>query len=496
MSRQFTNAQELSDWLDSQGNSSDSDIDYSFVAKVSSRDNFSSATEFGVGIIQAEDTGDLYRCDGANFYLIYTPNIIGNELTMISVGDSIFQTSANGNVFGYGNPPGTNGTAQKNSICAWAAAKSKGNIVLLNGAAVAGWKTSDVDAVWDINVAAKKPNIVVLEIGFNDIFGTTSDSEAITAVANLKTWVPNRIKDVKGWGGLVILTTLIPAPTTWPSYSAAKRLLERNYNIWLRRNATSLGVKLFDMESIVIDPASTGGEALTTYSTDKVHPNTLYRRLIGEALFTNILSQLVPNQDILHKSRYAGDLRFPDPLFYTTGGTVTGLAGGSALPQYWQPWAAAGETTAIIEAASDSIGNWIKVTTVAAGALVTSTNAPGVAANFGTQFLAGGVPVAGDRFRLRLEIEVVSSETFSGVQAVLQLGAVSGNAYAVAAVTPLGSNYTTADPNASSGIWTSDEIVIPAGETINAAFLWIQGFHAAAGTNVWRFRRVVVEKLN
>ncbi|MCK9622599.1 MAG: hypothetical protein M0R47_18945 [Methylobacter sp.] len=88
MSRQFTNAQELSDWLDSQGNSSDSDIDYSFVAKAKSISNLPAANEFGVGIILVEDIGKLYKCDGINYYIAEAKNPCKRLIT-VGIGNSI-----------------------------------------------------------------------------------------------------------------------------------------------------------------------------------------------------------------------------------------------------------------------------------------------------------------------------------------------------------------------------------------------------------------------
>jgi lysophospholipase L1-like esterase len=80
MSRQFTNAQELSDWLDSQGNSSDGDIDYSFVAKAKSISNLPAASEFGVGVVQMADTGIVYCSNGSYWKELQPNNSVENQI--------------------------------------------------------------------------------------------------------------------------------------------------------------------------------------------------------------------------------------------------------------------------------------------------------------------------------------------------------------------------------------------------------------------------------
>ena len=229
--------------------------------------------------------------------------------------------------------------------------------------------------------------------------------------------------------------------------------------------------------------------AVTALAYDGVHPNDILRRTAGTALY-NLLSTYLPAQDLGIRSNLSTNLMNTDPLFQTNTGSVTGLHSGSVLPAQWLQWSATTSLTTSLVAAGDGIGNWIQCSDSAG--LSTPGVGPGVAFN---KYISGGLTV-GDKYRFYLEVGVVSGTNIAAIQVAFELSAGSVDiAQILNAVNPGGNSPIIADPNATNGVFVSEDFVIGASGPVNF-YAFIQPYFTTTGASVWEIRRFKIEKVN
>lgn len=435
--------------------------------------------------------------------------------TMLAISDSKGVSWVDGSQLGFGSansPPPIDGyggfTNQSYGFAlswpAYAAMASRGAIRLLQGAALPSWTTASVDQWWDTRVANQRPDIVVLEIGFNNIFGA-SDSTVDAVIAALKAWWTLRTTQIRLWGGMPVWSTQVTVPTTWGGYTVAKKLAQQKFVSWIRQNAAAQGAALFDFARYVTDSAKTGlnaGEALAAYGADLVHPSNTYRRTLGYQLWNDVLQYMTTRTDYLSNSAFAtGLLNWSDPMFLSTSGGSIGTSAG-ALPTGCQAWVAGPETTYAVQVTAD--GNWVQVTTntatIGTAIIGNTASQPGVAV---VGSASSPQLVAGATLRCMFDLEVQNATSLYGINFALQVaGTFNGTAGTnIAAGGGIGMGSAVPGFSADAGLYTgtvSFDLKIPLGYTAFSGLIFFirgQAAGSAVGTNQWRFRRLTIEQL-
>lgn len=446
------------------------------------------------------DDGDfLGFCDAAGVGVSTPPR----PATICMVSDS---TGSDGF-----NPAQAIQTQVFDSVAWWAAAYSKGAVIVGSTCSVGGWTTLDVDQHWKTRVADKKVGFVVIGVGLNDIYGAT-DATVNATDQKLRDWVKTRAREVLSWGGVPVIQTTFPCGSGYFASTATKRLAAFNHNRWRRAFARSAGLPLLDAEALMIDPASATAEPYAAYMqpAGSPHAGKELIRTLGQMLWDQTLSKLVPSVGLEQCNRYASNQLFSNPGFAGNGGNINGGNGASVLPDSVWGWQTGAHTTYSVQASTDSKlafagapvkAGWVRVSTdvgqiaAAAGGASASANQPGVL------FFSSGIDFAlGDVVRAQAEIEVVTPNTIIGFDSTLQIsgGLDTVSHVASSAFTPAANADNAKNQLLTPSVFTLPGLSLTLSEYRAGAGAWLtinpkfSGLNGANGAAVWRVRNVKV----
>lgn len=382
----------------------------------------------------------------------------------------------------------------------WAGLYSSGTLVMIGDSAQSSQFTDDQIVNYATRIRQYRPVYVLDNVGFNDIYSAV-DGTIDAILATLKQRKQYLWNMLRSDGVIPIIATIFPNRTAYPSSTTKIRQRHHYFNNWLRDQRYN-GLLVFDSANLVTDPANVNGEPVAAFNQagGTSHPPVEYRRLIGQALWKFMQPLLLANtisSDGSPRTRniLGTHLLYTDPLMQTTGGTVTGLAGGSVLPTGWSNQGFTTECTTSIVAADDGFGKAVRVSvdTTAIGTthkgLAISCNKTGI--------------VAGDIIKCRYRINHGTISSCQGMRATLQVGgtvsSVSGNSFCQV-MDPTGSAYPgTALSTTYVGLMEMPPLVIPSGmDTISNIILWFDFFFVgnAAATNVIDISGVEIYRAN
>jgi lysophospholipase L1-like esterase len=262
---------------------------------------------------------------------------------MVCLGDSIMIAQANDSpAVSYGQ-----------SMVSHAHWLSKGRLLRVRNAGVAGNRAADMLARFDTDVTPYAPSIVPIMAGTNDWNDATP-----TTLSSYQATMKALVAKCRGIGAQPVLYTVPPNVI-----STARRGRTLIGNAWLRRYCAAEGITLIDAYNLLVDPAT--GDYLAAYgsvSNDKTHPINAGYSALG-ALTWNTLSSTgdVPLVDPM-MPRENGDPNnlLPNGLFLTTTGSgATLMPTGHSVQTSQHP---AGVTGSLVTGDPAIKGNWWKVT--------------------------------------------------------------------------------------------------------------------------------------
>lgn len=271
--------------------------------------------------------------------------------------------------------------------------------------------------------------------------------------------------------------------------TAALRGILVEFNERLREYAsTKRGCYLFDLASVVVDPASASLSAYTAYSADGVHLNAVGSYYAGKS-FATFIQSLMPAQD--HQIFSAAEIpangniqQLANPLFLTTtGGTNEGGITGN-VPASFTAGAGSG-ASATISTGADSKGHGNAVTlacTLASGGYVRIYQAAAL----------GNFTLGTDIYDAGCEIDITAgASNFGGVTLWPDVGGTSNPQSDLYVYTPI-----ALPADAMTLTLQSQPFVIPAGASWVAwkAVLFAAGTGSATITirRPWLRRRIAV----
>jgi len=244
------------------------------------------------------------------------------------------------------------------SFPSYATYLSKGRLLRVANAGVAGNTAADMLARFSADVAAYSPSLVVIMAGTND-WNDFAPTPLGTYQANIR----DLVAACRTIRAAPVLCTVPPN-----IISSARRGRTIIGNTWLRTYCQDEGIPLIDFYTLLVDPA-TGGY-LAAYALDGTHPNNPGYVAMGSFLNAALLSWLPPVDPLL-------PMENADPNNLLTNGlnlTTTG-AGTTLMPTGWSVQTSvhpAGVTGSLVTGDATIKGNWWRV--VADGSAAATNN--------------------------------------------------------------------------------------------------------------------------
>jgi lysophospholipase L1-like esterase len=158
------------------------------------------------------------------------------------------------------------------------------------GAGVSGNKVPDLQKRLQKDVLAKKPTLVVIYIGINDVWHGEKDPARGTTPEKYEAGLKEIIGKVKEAGGRVVLCT--------PTVIGEKKIGTNNLDAKLdqyaeisRKVAKETGVQLCDLRKAFVDylaKHNADGKERGVLTTDRVHLNEAGNKLVADTILATI----------------------------------------------------------------------------------------------------------------------------------------------------------------------------------------------------------------
>ena len=170
------------------------------------------------------------------------------------------------------------------------AEKKKDLAVECIGAGISGNKVPDLQRRVDKDVIAKKPTIVVIYIGINDVWHGEKDPKRGTAPDAFETGLKEVIGKCTKAGAQVLLCT----PTVIGELPAAGNNLDGKLDYYAavsRKVAMDLNLNLCDLRKAFVDHLEANNaqkKASDILTTDRVHLNEAGNRLVAQTMLKSL----------------------------------------------------------------------------------------------------------------------------------------------------------------------------------------------------------------
>jgi lysophospholipase L1-like esterase len=158
------------------------------------------------------------------------------------------------------------------------------------GAGVSGNKVPNLQARLEKDVLAKKPTLVVIYIGINDVWHGEKDPAKGTSKEKFEEGLKDIIKKIKDGGARVVLCT----PTVIGEKKAGANNLDAKLDEYAdisRKVAKETGVELCDLRKAFVDYLSknnAGNKESGILTTDRVHLNEAGNKLVADTILATI----------------------------------------------------------------------------------------------------------------------------------------------------------------------------------------------------------------
>lgn len=215
-----------------------------------------------------------------------------------------------------------------------------------------GWRSDQILAVFDTDVAAYSPSLV------SPMFGTNDANQGVplaTFAANVRAYVAK----IRSIGARPVLSAIMPNNVT-----ADRRKLTVQYNAWLRRYAADEGIDLVDMYARFVDPA-TGG-FIASLTSDGTHPKNGTNLLMAQLFIDTVLPKVASVAPLLPCENADPWNLISNGLFLGATSGTSG-AGGTIMPSGFTRVGGrdANTTAQLVTGDSSIIGNWWDLTAAA-----------------------------------------------------------------------------------------------------------------------------------
>lgn len=158
------------------------------------------------------------------------------------------------------------------------------------GAGVSGNKVPDLEKRLDKDVLARKPTLVVIYIGINDVWHGEKDPARGTTKERYESGLKDLIKRIKDAGARVVLCT----PTVIGEKKAGANALDKKLDEYAdvsRSVATETGSQLCDLRKAFVDALAkqnTDDKEKGVLTSDRVHLNEAGNKLVAETILATI----------------------------------------------------------------------------------------------------------------------------------------------------------------------------------------------------------------
>jgi len=271
--------------------------------------SFPPAADFGVGVAQAADTGELFRCD-ANGYVGIMPTISAN---LGVLGDSIgflnydLLTAANVAI-----------TSQEGFVTHFNKLRGYKNIIT-SCQASSGFTAKDTvnTELPILKALTVKPKVIFLSVGANDFFTYSHTSTVV--LANVK----RILNELAILGITCVVLNGFPRATWHAEYTAGKQTQLFDYLQKIPELVAQFRQHyLIDSYSIASTTGDITGYCLDGWSIDGVHPNQKYATAIGE-----LLHKTLPSSEAL----FEVGVQNPSDMRGVTNSTSSNIIAASTL---------------------------------------------------------------------------------------------------------------------------------------------------------------------
>lgn len=318
-----------------------------------------------------------------------------------------------------------------------------------------GLRADQIISEFSADVLAYSPDVVIISAGTNDLIqGRTADAtfSVVSQMAVLCSSI----------GAAPILTT-ISCGESFSGASSAIRDEWIRYNNLVRNYAFENGVRLIDLETAYIDPASATSAPISGYTDGAVHPANKGAFRWAQRLAA-VLSD-IPARSLGSVARGAWNAA-SNPLFGGSGGTANGATG--TIPSTCVVTKSAGATvdSSVIARTGGRPGNWWQCVV----SLPANTDYASMVLGSATN-IAGSKFSVGDIVRCVADVEVDSPVNILGVDLRLRFNGSSGIEW-VQSFSPASASGDML-PESYSGKFRTPEMQIPAGTTSVQAYISI-----------------------
>ena len=158
------------------------------------------------------------------------------------------------------------------------------------GAGVSGNKVPDLQRRLDKDVLAKKPTVVVIYIGINDVWHGENDPAKGTSKEKFEEGLKEIIKKIKDAGARVVLCT----PTVIGEKKAGANKLDAKLDEYAeisRAVAKDTGAQLCDLRKAFVDHLAKNNpddKESGILTTDRVHLNDAGNKLVAETILATL----------------------------------------------------------------------------------------------------------------------------------------------------------------------------------------------------------------
>jgi lysophospholipase L1-like esterase len=166
------------------------------------------------------------------------------------------------------------------------AEKHKDLGIELIGAGISGNKVPDLQKRLEKDVLSKKPSVVVVYIGINDVWHGENDPSRGTSTENFDAGLRVVVGRIKASGARVVLCT----PTVIGEKKSGGNKLDAQLDAYAgisRKVAADTGSRLCDLRKAFVEHLATGNpddKASGVLTSDRVHLNEAGNKLVAETL--------------------------------------------------------------------------------------------------------------------------------------------------------------------------------------------------------------------
>ncbi len=166
------------------------------------------------------------------------------------------------------------------------AEKHKDLGIAVIGAGISGNKVPDLQKRLERDVLAKKPTVVVVYIGINDVWHGENDPKRGTSKENFDAGLRDVVGRIKGAGARVVLCT----PTVIGEKKAGANKLDAQLDEYAgisRKVAAETGSRLCDLRKVFVEQLATHNpddKEKGVLTGDRVHLNEAGNKLVAETI--------------------------------------------------------------------------------------------------------------------------------------------------------------------------------------------------------------------